>query len=167
MKFTITMLATLIVTYTGGIKIANATPAQAFIGLYQIVEANESPVAEEEYLLLDADRLEVIWGRYADGDLPENLVPYKDEPVIIAGFTNRDFVILKFEEFSVIRGDYLRMEGADEQLFEILRLAGGGARVATRKNGIVNRYLTTMARDIPRSLLQQRELVFPSLSNSH
>lgn len=123
--------------------IAEATPAQAFRGLYPLAEADGVPVApDSEYVLVDADVLHVIWAKYASGDLPESLEQYRDEPVIIAGFTHRDFVVLAFEAFSMVTDRYLRLSGGDDQRFELFRQDDGKYRVGTIKNGSNNIYLT-------------------------
>ncbi len=129
---------------------AYATPAQSFRGMYPLMEADGQPVTpDSEYLIVDADILEIIWRKYAGGDLPPNLEQYRNEPSIIAGFTDREFVILSFEAFSMVTENYLRMTSGDEMRFEFFRQPDGTYLVGTIKEGSNNRYLTGSPLDLP------------------
>ena len=122
-----------------------ATPADALEGWYEIL--SESQVSGEpqelvrKYFLLEADTLEKIWAKYADGPLPENLVQYKNEPSILAAFTHRDTLFLTFESSALIGDGYIRIAGSNNTLLEMRRRGDGSSDLAVQENQRVSRYL--------------------------
>jgi hypothetical protein len=112
--------------------------ASIFKGAYQIL----SPATPQaEYLVVDTGTLQEIWDKYADSPLPADLVPYKEEPTIISGFTNRDFLILGFESMALVTDRYLRMSNNQNDVLEIYRRDDGQYDSATKESGVVNQYL--------------------------
>ena len=118
---------------------ALAGNAAQFVGIYNIV--SPPPQGEPEYFLVDNDTLQVIWDRYAESTLPADLEPYKNELVILAGFTDRDFLILAFEEVSTIQPRYLKLLGSEDELIELYQRTDGRYDMGTRQAGQVQIYL--------------------------
>ena len=116
-----------------------ASPANRFAGIYPILSSTD----EEEVLgglLVDVAPLEVIWGRYFDGDLPDDWMDFREATAILAGFTEREFVILDFEVSAFITDTYLKIRGAENRILEILLESNGRARMATKEGEHVTMY---------------------------
>ena len=112
--------------------------ASLFKGAYRII----SPATPDaEYLIIDTGTLQEIWDKYADSPLPADLVPYKEEPTIISGFTNRNFLILGFESFAMVTDRYLRLTNNQSDVIEVYRRDDGQYDSATRESGVVDRYV--------------------------
>lgn len=118
---------------------ASAASARHFVGAYRIL--TPPPADGDQYLVVDNGTLLEIWTKYADSPLPPDLQQYKDEPTILAGFTNREFLILAFEAFSTILDRYLRIASGDSDLLELYRRDDGQFDSGTRWDGKVDRYL--------------------------
>lgn len=118
-----------------------AGAADQFRGWYQVLSStNSSAEQPKPYLLVDVDTMENIWLKYGDGGpLPKNLEPYRTESTILAGFTQKDFLILALERQALVSGDFMRIEGGGDRLME-LKLTGTGAIAGTRDNGQITRY---------------------------
>src|SRR3989338_4633902 len=126
---------------------AVAGGATQFVGIYNIV--SPPPSGEPEYLVVDNGTLQEIWDKYADSPLPGDLVQYKDEMTILAGFTDRDFLILAFEALSTITDRYLKILGGDDDLLELLRRPEGRYDLGTRAAGQVQIYLLDPPMPLP------------------
>ncbi len=116
-----------------------ASPAERFAGIYPILSSSN----EEETLgslLVEVAPLEVIWSRYFDGDLPEDWADYRQATAILAGFTEREFVILDFEVSAFITDTYLKVRGAENRILEILLESNGRARMATKEGENITMY---------------------------
>lgn len=130
-----------------------ASEASRFVGWYHIL-APAQP--KKEYLLIDTGTLLEIWNKYASSPLPEDLQKYKDEPTILAGFTNRDFLILCFEQTAVVADRYLSVGGGQGDQLDLYRRDDGSFDMATKQNGNVDRYLLASPAPNPSQLALQR-----------
>lgn len=126
---------------------ASAFKADPFRGAYEVLSGGKSrrdqssrAPGQKKYLIVDVDTLANIWTKYGSGPLPADLIPYKDEPSIIAGFTFRDFLILSLERASLIGNGYLSVK-AGESALELRRRPDGGFDGAVLENQNVSRYL--------------------------
>lgn len=118
-----------------------ANKADAFKGWYQIMSQSQSrkPIPKE-YFLLDADSLQNLWHKYSSQDFPPDWNDLKEEPSILAAFTNRDFLILTLTKNALISDTFLQIAGGD-RLLEMRRRPDGTFDMATKENQSVSRYL--------------------------
>lgn len=130
-----------------------AASATHFVGAYKILSGDQKA---DEYLVIDNGTLQQIWDKYADEPLPASLVPYKEEPTILAGFTNRDFLILAFEVYSTITARFLQMEGGEGEVLEVFKRDDGLNDAATKQAGAIRRYL--LAAPVPINLPAKIEI---------
>ena len=133
---------------------AFAFQAEHFRGWYEILGSSNKL---QSFVLVDVDTLGNIWAKYSDGDLPEDLEQYREEPTIISGFTNREFVMVSFEAFAMITERYLRMSGDDGLLYELYRQDNGTYALGIRENGNVSRYLLAAPTPISDDGLSERQ----------
>jgi hypothetical protein len=108
-----------------------AQRAVAFKGWYEILRSGPTPQESllpqrKEYFLLDADTLGVIWARYARDPLPADLEHLRNEPTVIAGFTDRDTLFLTLEANALVGDNFLALSGAEKRL-ELARAPGGAS----------------------------------------
>jgi hypothetical protein len=129
---------------------AQAQKADAFEGLYEIVSRTDRPVASmsPEYFLLDADTLGNIWAKYAEGPLPADLEKYREEPSILAGFTNRPLIFLTLERTALVTPSYIALDGGQGERLE-LRKRPDGADLGVLEKNVVSIYSLNPAQPIP------------------
>lgn len=117
-----------------------ANRAEPFEGIYQIISQTDRSAAPPVFLL-DADTLGNLWGRYAEGPLPADLEPYRQEPSIIAGFNNRDLIFFGLERGALIMDGFLAMDGGPGERLELRRRPDGQYDMGVSENGRVSVYL--------------------------
>ena len=128
---------------------AFAFKADALKGLYEIIsQSSPQTNKDKSYLLVDTNTLLIIWQKYASGDLPSDLVPYKDHGAIIAGFTNRNFTILVLEENATVGGGYMHISGDNTEL-ELARQPNGQFQAGVVENQNLSRYLLAAPQPLP------------------
>lgn len=103
---------------------AFAGRAAHFKGWYEILVQGNQPLTKQ-YFLLDNDTLGVIWAKYAEGPLPADLEKYREEPTILAGFTNRSMIYFGLERGALIADNYLAMPGGEGEKLELRRRPDG------------------------------------------
>jgi hypothetical protein len=132
---------------------AFASRAAPFKGWYEILSRSDRGAAplERAYFLLDADILGAIWERYADGPLPEDLEQYRNEPSILAGFTNRSLIFLGLERGALIGNGYLAIHGGDGESLELRRRPDGRFDMAVKEGALTSIYLLAAPRAVPES----------------
>ncbi len=147
---------------------AQAGQADAFRGKYEIlseslqVDSNGKPIPKPLFIV-DTDTLEKIWIKYTQSDLPPDLVKYKDEPSIIAGFTARDLTILSLEKTALISPNFMRLQGNGDILMEIQKRADARTDLAVQENSRVSKYLLAAPTPVdPRLDSLQKEFAFDS-----
>lgn len=134
---------------------AHAQKADAFEGVFEIISRTDRPVSNfsPEYFLLDADTLGNIWARYAEGPLPADLEKYRNEPSILAGFTNRPLIFLTLERAALVTPNYIAFEGGEGERLE-LRLKGAqGADLGVLEKGVVSIYSLGPQQPLPPTIL--------------
>lgn len=119
---------------------AKANRADAFEGIYEILERRDLATKANPLFLLDADTLGNIWTKYANGKLPADLEKYRNEPSVIAGFSDRDTLFLTLEKNAFIANGYIALPGSDGNKLELRRAAGGQSDMAVEEAGKVTIY---------------------------
>jgi hypothetical protein len=104
---------------------AHAFKADHFKGIYEVFSEHirSTPRADKKYVVVDVDTVANIWAKYAEGDLPADLQPIKDEGSILVGFTFRGGLFFNLERTALI-GDSLSADDAN-CVATILALAAG------------------------------------------
>jgi len=74
----------------------------------------------------------VIWAKYAEGPLPENLEHLRNEPTIMARFTNRMQYFFGLEGGALIGNSYIVMEDSNRDRFELMRRPDGNWDLAVK-----------------------------------
>lgn len=133
------LVLTLAISFSSGAE-AWAGVADRFVGWYRL----DSVVRLDElgYMLLDNDKLGVLWDRYADTPLPEDLEKYREEMSIIAGFTHQDYLVLTFEALATVTDRYLRIVGEGNELFEIYQRDDGQYLVGYRQGPVTRVFVS-------------------------
>jgi len=138
-KLLVSLIPALFLMTTFGVE-AKAGRADAFEGIYEILERRDLAAKTNPLFLLDADTLGNIWTKYANGKLPADLEKYRNEPSIIAGFSDRETLFLTFEKNAFIANGYIALPGADGNKLELRRAAGGQSDMAVEEAGKVTIY---------------------------
>lgn len=135
---------------------AIAQKADAFEGVYEIISRTDRPAGSfsPEYFLLDADTLGNIWARYADGPLPADLEKYRNEPSILAGFTNRPLIFLTFERSALVTPNYIALDGGDGERLELRSRGAQGADLGVLEKGVVSIYDLGPQQPLPPMILE-------------
>jgi len=128
---------------------ALANRAAPFKGLYEIQTESGRPLDHEAYFLLDAATLGEIWAKYASTPLPADLEPYRHEPSIIAGFTDRDVIFLVLERGALIGAGYLAFQNGDGEKLELRRRPDGRFDMAVSAGGPATFFLLSAPQQIP------------------
>lgn len=135
---------------------ANAYKADPFKGWYKVLSKTNSEVSiradDPQYMLIDVDTLGGIWAKYADGPLPPDLEPYREEPTILAAFTDRETVFLTFEKNAMIANGYLAIQGSGTNMMELGLRGDNNYNLGVRDNDVVSRYLLAAPTPRPSAL---------------
>ncbi|RYZ95733.1 MAG: hypothetical protein EOP11_24465 [Proteobacteria bacterium] len=123
-------------------SMAHAQIAAHFKGTYEIIAPTYPQNPGRHYMLVDNDTLENIWATYADGPLPENLVPMKDDGTIILGFNDRNTLFLVLESQALVTPTYMALPGVEHKQMEMKRAADGTFDVAILEEGVITRLRT-------------------------
>ncbi len=142
---------------------AQAQKADAFEGIYEIVSRTDRPAGANspEYFLLDADTLGNIWSKYAEGPLPADLEQYRNEPSILAGFTNRPLIFLTLERAALVTPTYIALDGGQGERME-LRKRADGADLGVLEKNVVSIYSLNPAQPIPLKITPNMIKFLPS-----
>jgi hypothetical protein len=130
---------------------AFAFDSSHFKGWYEVLSRRDLSPSTKQYLLVDVDRLEVLWARYVDAPFPPDLEQYRSEPSILAAFTERDLSFFLLERSALISNDYLAFSGANGDRFELKRRADGKFDLGVRDKDRVSIYLLAAPRQTPES----------------
>lgn len=121
--------------------------ASQFVGWYKVLSSTYT-TPKTEFMLVDNDTLGVLWERYVESSLPDNLQQYKDQLTILTGFIQRDFIVICFEATSIITPRYLKVIRGESDVLELYQRDDGNYDMATREDGKIDRYL--LAPPVPR-----------------
>jgi len=118
---------------------AHAFKADHFKGLYEVIsEQGILPGrADKKYVLCDVDTVGNIWAKYAEGELPADLVKIKDEPSILVGFTFRTGLFFNLEANALIGGESLAMPGPGTNTLQLKRKNDGNYELGMRIDNVV------------------------------
>ena len=159
-------LITLLLSLLFGQLPAHAFKADHFKGLYEVI-SEQSRAAErpdKKYVVVDVDTVANIWAKYAEGELPADLQPIKDEPSILLGFTFRNGIFFNLERSALIGPDSLAMAGNGTNTMQLTRRGNGTYELGVRIDNVVTFYNLGAKQDLPSfiSEMEQRPAVFPS-----
>ncbi len=122
-----------------GAGTAHAYRASQFKGGYEVTNAGGDP-AEKKYFLCDVDTVAVIWEKYGSGELPKDLVPIKDEPVVFAAFTFRNEYFFTLESIVMVNDRFLAVPGNGSDRMELYNRGNGTYQLAVRFKEQVTTY---------------------------
>ena len=159
-----TVIATMMVLVSS--SNAFAYKSSVFKGWYEILSQTNSAEdvnvpPKKEYMLIDVDTLGNIWAKYGSGPLPKDLEQYRQEPSILAGFTNQNLLFLNLEKSALIADGYLSLAGTNGNALELQKKGNGQFDMATRDNGHVSRYLLSGPTEHPSNL--RNSLILPQI----
>ncbi len=117
---------------------ALAFKADGFKGIYPILSPTTPGI--DSYIIIDTNTLGILWSKYSTAPLPDDLASVKDEPAIIAAFTNRNLMFLTLESTAVVGTNFLHLLG-DNTEFELVRQANGQSNVGVAEDGNLSNYL--------------------------
>ncbi len=142
-------------------QVAQARSAEPFDGWYEIFSQTQGLEAKQkEYFRFDVDTLQNIWLKYGEEGkpMPPDWEPVKNEIVIFAAFTNRDYLLLTFEANAVISDDFLGVYDQNGDVLEIRRRGESGSDLGIKEKGKVSKYLLSAPKATPNSLPLARQL---------
>jgi hypothetical protein len=121
---------------------ARAGKAEQFKGVYPILSESPNPPGldnppQPKVMVCDNDTVGNIWARWADGPLPQDLVPLKDHQSILVGFNFRDTLLFTLEENALVGPDFMQVPGTNGKEMEIRRRPDGNYDVAVQDNGLI------------------------------
>ncbi|NUM88289.1 MAG: hypothetical protein HUU37_03710 [Bdellovibrionales bacterium] len=127
---------------------ALANRMDSFRGWHEIL-SSDAGVQRKEWFLLDVDSLENIWQRYGEGKLPDDWIPVKDEIGVLAGFTNRQALLLTMESNFLVGDNFASVFLGNGLGMEIRRRPDGTSDMAFQENRAVSRYWLAPPRAAP------------------
>jgi hypothetical protein len=142
MKRIFTLLSTL--AFFAWVPTASAFKADHFKGIYPVISEHSAKPAglepePQKVMVCDNDTVGNIWAHWGEGELPADLVPLKDHPALLLGFTFRDSLFFTLEENALIGPEHMAVPGANGKQLEIRRRPDGHFDVAV-KDGAVTFY---------------------------
>jgi hypothetical protein len=127
--------------------------ADPFKGVYDILERKDTQAGvvslETPFFLFDADTLENIWAKYSNSPYPANLEPYRKEPSIIAGFSDRPTLYLNLEKSIFFGNGYISIPGDGNDRLEMRRRFTGEYDMAVREGNVLSMYVLAAPRPLP------------------
>lgn len=128
---------------------AFAFKSSHFKGWYEVLSRKD--LSSKSYVLVDVDTLEILWGRYGEGPLPPDLEQYRNEPSILAGFTDRTLIFFLLERGALVSETYLALQGGGGDKFELKKRPDGKFDLGVRDKGHISLYLLDSPRESPES----------------
>ncbi len=125
---------------------ANAFRASHFKGLYQVTGEHRG---DPKYVVVDVDTVGNIWAKWANGDLPADLEPIRQEPSILLGFTFRDGLFFNLERSALVGADSLAMPGNKTDTMQLSRKPNGTYELGVRIDNVVTFYDLGPKQDLP------------------
>jgi hypothetical protein len=149
------LICLLAVTYFFGASYsAQAQNGDPFEGIYELLSREDRPAPNSpEYFLLDADTIGNIWAKYAEGPLPADLEKYRNEPGLLAGFTNRSLLFFTLERAALITPNFIAFDGGDGEKLELRKRADGKSDLAVLEKGVISVYLLGAQQALPSNKL--------------
>ena len=114
-------------------SMAFAGAAEHFKGIYLMTSPAAPPEQQDpNFVLVDNNTLEYIWGEYGQGALPEDLVPLKNEQTLIVfvSVNGASIPFLVLEKGALITPTYLSVPGIEGRQFEMQKVADGSFEAA-------------------------------------
>lgn len=135
---------------------AHAFRADHFKGIYEVLGEQSNPTAGEDkkYVICDVDTVANIWAKYANGDLPADLVKIKNEPSILLGFTFRNGLFFNLEAAALVGENLLAMPGGKNDTMQLKRINDDSYELGVRIDNVVTFY--NLGARIPMSLANKR-----------
>lgn len=136
---------------------AHAFKADHFKGIYEVFSEHirSTPRADKKYVVVDVDTVANIWAKYAEGDLPADLQPIKDEGSILVGFTFRGGLFFNLERTALIGDSSLAMPGAKTDTMQLTRKADGTFELGVRIDNLVTFYNLGPKQPLPAPFARQ------------
>ncbi|HEY8280647.1 MAG TPA: hypothetical protein VIH99_13540 [Bdellovibrionota bacterium] len=119
---------------------AFAFRASHFRGVYEVKSEHARDPEPKKYVIVDVNTVAVLWSLYGEGDLPEKLIPVKNEPAVLAGFNFRDGLFFTLEQNCMITDYFLGVKGGENNLFNLRKHDDGTNDSAVRVNGVTSFY---------------------------
>ncbi len=117
---------------------AHAFKADHFKGIYEV--RAEHGREDKKYVLCDVDTVANIWIKYSEGELPADLIPIKDEPSILLGFTFRSGLFFNLEANALVGDSTLAMPGGKNNTMRLARKSDGTYELGVRIDNVVTFY---------------------------
>lgn len=132
---------------------AFAGKADPYRGVYDILSRQDKGALEvpkeAPIFLFDTDTLGKLWEKYAEKPLPPNLEQYRNEPSILAGFSDRNTIFLALEKSIFFGNGYISIPGGDNDRLEMRRRPNGQFDMAVQEHNVVSIYVLAAPRAIP------------------
>lgn len=121
--------------------ISEASRASHFKGWYQVLSRKDVSPESRDYVLIDVDTLEALWHRYSESAFPPDLEEYRNEPSILAAFTDRSLYFFLLERGALIGNDYLSLQGEGGDQMELRKRPDNRFDLAVRDKDRISLYL--------------------------
>jgi hypothetical protein len=138
---------------------AHAGKVAPFKGLYEVL--GEQGRADQKFVVCDVDTVGNIWAKYGDGELPPGMVPIKDEPSVLVGFTFRAGTFFVLESNAMVTGDLLALPGPDNNLLNLKRKPDGTYELGVRIDNVVTFYNLGPQQALPWATQARNKLLQP------
>ena len=119
---------------------AHAFRASHFKGLYEVTGEHSRAREDKKYVVVDVDTVGNIWAKWAEGDLPADYEPIRDEPSILVGFTFRGGLFFNLERTALVGDDSLAMPGSKTDTMQLTRKGDGTYELGVRLDNVVTFY---------------------------